>query len=92
MTLYVDDPHELMRGLEAQAESQDPLMRRLVDQLRDMIDAREELESLVRLQSIARSARTAFLVEAAEILLSHEEQAEIVSLTKFRRPKLRIVQ
>jgi|GEM_PF-3907085 len=92
MTRHVDDPHELLRALEAQGHAQDIVMRRVIDHLRDMIADRQAIEAIVHRQNITTAARTAFLVEAYEILLEGEEQQEVVTLSKFRRPQLRLVQ
>lgn len=92
MTLPVDDPRALIKALEEQAGEQDELSRRLLDQLREMIDARQELEQLAQHQTHMRAARTSFLVEAAIMLTEHRTGCDIVHLAQVRRPKLRVVQ
>lgn len=90
--MTTEDPHTLIRALEAQSANHDVVMRQLVEHLRDLVAAREELERLTRMATIARAARTAFIAEAAALLVEHEEAAEIVALARYRRPKLRLVQ
>ncbi len=92
MTQTAEDPHLMLRALQAQAADQDDLMRDLVAALREISDARSELEMLARQQAVVRAARTALIVEAASLLLEREHQAEIVTLARFRRPRLRLVQ
>lgn len=88
----VEDPRALLRTLEEQADSQDESMRRLVEHLREMVEAREALESLTRRHAVMHAARTAFIVEAALLLVEHETGADILSLCRHRRPQLRLVQ
>ncbi|RVK75452.1 hypothetical protein CN154_15220 [Sinorhizobium meliloti] len=88
----VEDPRALLRTLEEQGDSQDEIMRRLVEHLRDLVEAREALESLNRRHAVMHAARTAFIVEAAVLLVEHETGADILSLCSHRRPQLRLVQ
>ncbi|PDT80604.1 hypothetical protein [Sinorhizobium sp. BJ1] len=91
MTAVPEDPHALLRALEEQASDHE-IMSRMVEYLRDLVRAREDMESLIRLQTIASAARAAFIVEAASLLVEHETGAEIMSLCRHRRPRLRLVQ
>jgi hypothetical protein len=92
MTLPVDDPRAIIKALEQQAGEGDQMMRALLDQLREIVDAREELEQLAQHQTHMRAARTSFLVEAAILLTERENGCDIVHLSRHRRPKLRVVQ
>ncbi len=59
---------ELVDMLEAQGESQDRLLSRLQDYLRDMIAEREALERLAQHDTTLRAARLATIVEARALL------------------------
>ena len=87
-----EDPRALMQALADAGADQDELMGRLVGILRDLVDTREELESLMRRHTVTNAARTSFIAEAATLIAASEASAEIVALSRYRRPKLRIVQ
>ncbi|MFC0809090.1 hypothetical protein ACFHWW_27230 [Ensifer sp. P24N7] len=92
MTAANEDPHALLCALEAQGANHDALTHQLIAHLRDMVEAREDLERLTRMQTIGRAARTALIAEAAALLVEHGEAGEVVTLARYRRPKLRLVQ
>ncbi|MCF6368308.1 hypothetical protein [Rhizobium halophilum] len=77
--------------LQRMASVEDQLLQRLIRNLEDYAAVQADLDRMMQAQARIRAERSALLVEAAGMVTPGAE-AEIVPLSRFRRPSLRIVQ
>lgn len=85
-------PRETIALLETQADTQDILIKNLLDELRAYAVAGEDLDALVMHETRMRCERSAIIAEAAMMISEVEHGCTIRQLFRNRKPALRIVQ
>ena len=80
---------ETIDQLQRMASIEDVLLQRLIRDLEDYAEAQADLDRLMQRQAQIRAERSAMIVEAAGMVAPC---AEVVPLSRYRRPSLRIVQ